>query len=331
MQSATDQTVTPFRAFVARAAEGRNSLPRILIGSIIVVALWFGGTFVVLTAGAAAAWAGWIPTIGADATGNAYVDFVATPAGLIATVATLGAIWPGVWLALKLLHKRPISSVLGAGGRLAWGDFRQAALVTLAVAVAVSLLNLAFEPTAQRSSVAVSTWLLTLPIAALVLLVQTSAEEVFFRGYLLQSLAQRFKSWLVWGGLPAAIFAFAHWSGEAQPWMNASVVASILMFAAAAVVLVHLTGNLGAAMGMHFANNLVAFLFMASGKDGQTLALFITPPVDDPRWTTADAAIGLAVQAAMTGLTLYVLAARNSPLRVGKKAPSINAGAAASI
>jgi hypothetical protein len=48
--SVPSDPATPFAAFVARAAEGKNSLPRILFGTVIVVVFWFAGTLALLSA-----------------------------------------------------------------------------------------------------------------------------------------------------------------------------------------------------------------------------------------------------------------------------------------
>lgn len=305
-----------FGRFVARAGEGRNSLPRIIFGSLLVVAVWFSGTLA-LIAGAAyastlAMLPDWIGFFGADPLEGLRNSRIGMAVGIL----TLAAIWPGVWLALRFLHRRRLDTLYGADGRLAWGDFTRAALVTLAVAVAVSLVNLFYEPSVERSSLPLSTWLALLPAMAVILLLQTSAEEILFRGYLLQSLAHRFRSPWIWAMAPTLLFALAHLAPGARPWMGALIVFAIALFALAAVALVWATGNLGAAMGMHFANNLVALLFLANGTDATALSLFIMPPIEDQGWTLGDALAGGLQQIAMIVAILGLLLSRRSPVRL---------------
>ncbi|WP_338153259.1 CPBP family intramembrane glutamic endopeptidase [Pseudophaeobacter leonis] len=54
-------------------------------------------------------------------------------------------------------------------------------------------------------------WLGLLPLSLLAVLVQVSAEEVVFRGYLQQALAARFKSPVIWLVAPSALFGLAHY------------------------------------------------------------------------------------------------------------------------
>lgn len=316
MDGANGGRTTEFERFVARAGDGRNSLPRIVFGSLLAVAVWFAGTLALIAGAAYASTLGmlpdWIGSFGASPMSG----LTDTRFGMAVGVLTLAAIWPGVWLAVRLFHKRRPNTLLGADGKLDWSAFGRAALVTLAVAVVVSLLNLLCEPSVERSSLAVPAWLALLPPMAVILLLQTSAEEILFRGYLLQSLAHRFRSPWIWAMVPTLIFALAHLAPGAQPWMGALIVFAIALFALAAVALVRATGNLGAAMGMHFANNLVALLFLANGTDATALSLFVMPPIEDPGWTVGDALAGGLQQIVLVGAVLGLLLSRRSPLRL---------------
>jgi membrane protease YdiL (CAAX protease family) len=314
-----DRMSEPFAAFVGKASEGRNSLPRILIGTVIIVVVWFGGTVALVAGGAFLAALDWLPQgwLGIPS-GNAFNDFIQSRIGLAAAILTLAFIWPGIWLALRFVHRRRLRGILGASGRVAGGDFWRGAGATLIVAVLVSLLNLWADPRVVRSDLPVGTWLLFLPPLALILLAQTSAEEALFRGYLLQNLAHRFRSFWIWAVLPAALFAAGHWYPGAQPWMNAMVLFSIFLFAMAAVVLVRVTGNLGAAFGVHFANNVVALLFVASGVGSQSLSLYVAPPIEAPIWTVTDAIVGGVMQVVLTAVILALLLWRGSPLRLSR-------------
>lgn len=314
MSFETDDRPAPFRAFVAKTAEGRNSLPRILIGTFIIVAIWLAGTVVLLAAGAVAWEHGWLPGPPRTGEGNLLGSFFETRTGMAAMILTLGSIWPGVWLVMRLLHRRRLKTLFGADDRLDWRAFRRAAVAAIVAATLLSLVNLATDPSVTRSDLDLGSWTVLLLPLALVLLIQTSAEEILFRGYLLQSLAGRFRSPWIWAVLPALVFAACHWSPGALPWMNGAVLFSIALFAGLAVWLVRRTGNLGTAMGFHFGNNLVALLFVSSSRDGEPLALYLTRPIEDPNWTVADALVACGTQVLLCGLVLFLLLWRKSPL-----------------
>ena len=120
-------------------------------------------------------------------------------------------------------------------------------------------------------------WLTALPLALLGVAVQTGAEEVVFRGYMLQQLAARFRHPAIWAGVPALIFGAVHFdplTSGANAW---PVVASALLFGLLAADLTARTGSLGAAWGFHFANNAVALLVVATNGTLTGLALWVTP------------------------------------------------------
>ena len=124
----------------------------------------------------------------------------------------------------------------------------------------------------RRGPIGLGTWALFLLPILFFAFVQTSSEELLFRGYLQRGLAYRFRSPLVWAVLPTLVFTALHWNPTAVLGMNIGVAVSIGAFAALLALLVYATGNLGAAMGAHFGNNLVGFLLISHddtlGKPG---------------------------------------------------------------
>ena len=104
---------------------------------------------------------------------------------------------------------------------------------------------------------------------------QSAAEELAFRGFLMQSLAARFRSPVVWWLLPALLFGALHWN-PAELGANAGlgVLASTVVGLALADVTAR-TGNLSAAIGLHFANNVMAMLVVALPSPVSGLALYL--------------------------------------------------------
>ena len=119
-------------------------------------------------------------------------------------------------------------------------------------------------------------WLSWLPLALPLVLLQTTAEEMVFRGYLQQQLAARFAARWVWMGLPALIFSALHYNPQAgiNTWL---ILGATLGFALIAADLTERTGSLGAAMGLHFANNAFAMLVLSVQGTISGLALYLTP------------------------------------------------------
>ena len=121
-------------------------------------------------------------------------------------------------------------------------------------------------------------WLLLLPLAGAAILLQTAAEEIYFRGYIQNTLAARFANPMVWMVLPSLFFGLLHWTAEAGPIQAVQTVAITTVFGLAAADLTARSGNLGAAIALHFTYN--AGLMLTSSTAGTPvsgLALFLFP------------------------------------------------------
>lgn len=194
------------------------------------------------------------------------------PWGVIILLMTFAGGWLGVWAIIHLVHRRSVGSLMGRAPRVL-RDFVLGVAVMLgisALGAAVGLLVLPPLELAMDPRV----WLMFLPLAMLGLLVQTGAEELFFRGYLQSQLAARFAHPLIWMILPSALFGLAHLSPDAPSGMVWLIVAATGLFGLVAADLTARTGSLGLAWGLHFANNFLAILMVSvmGGLDG--LALF---------------------------------------------------------
>ncbi len=113
-----------------------------------------------------------------------------------------------------------------------------------------------------------------LPWAAALVLVQTGAEELVFRGYIQQQLSARFRSPVVWLILPPVLFAVLHYDPATNGALNTLVVVMIGFTGLAWADLTRIGGCIGAAWGWHFANNL--FLMVVLGNAGQMDAFVAT-------------------------------------------------------
>ena len=125
-------------------------------------------------------------------------------------------------------------------------------------------------------------WLLILPFALAATFVQTTGEEVYFRGFLQSTLAARFRSPLVWALLPSIAFGLSHLFNADTPTEMVQIVLYTGVFGYFAADLTARTGTLGAAMGFHFAHNAVIFcIYGFEGSLEAPLALWLFPEPAD--------------------------------------------------
>ncbi len=193
------------------------------------------------------------------------------PLPMLTILGTFLGLLLGTFAAARLLQKRRPGTLFGRAPRVL-RDFAKAAATAAILLGALSLVASLFSD--WTPALAPADWLRYLPLALPGVLLQTASEEAFFRGYLQQQLAARFRTPLLWLFLPAILFGLAHVDlGTFGPkaWLIGAAAGT---FGLAAADLTARTGSLGAAWGFHFANNAIALLVLSSQPRLNGLALF---------------------------------------------------------
>jgi membrane protease YdiL (CAAX protease family) len=197
-----------------------------------------------------------------------------TPGAVMLLLLTFVGMFLGPILAAAALHFRSIGSLLGPAGDWFRG-FGLTLILTLGIGMLGFLVLHSVDPSVANLDL--NSWLRWLPLGLLLLFVQTGAEEILFRGYLQQQLAARFAARWVWFGLPAVIFTLLH----VNPEYGTATTLLILGFGILPFAL--FAADLGAPMGLHFANNFMALFVVSYEPDISGMALYVsTSPIEDP-------------------------------------------------
>ena len=297
-----------------RSPNEKTNLPRLFFGTGIVVAFWMAMTALVLFAGTYVYIVWRLP---GPSTGRYMQDFLASPTGILSALTSFAGIWIGLWVAMRFVHGEPLPALFGFSRRIAGGDFLKGLIAVLITSLFSEVLLYWLQPEIARGPIAFSSWLLFLIPIVLLAFLQTSSEEMLFRGYLPRGLAYRFKSPLIWAVLPGLLFTSLHWNSASTLAINACVMVSIGAFALLLTLLVYVTGNLGAGFGAHLGNNLTGFLLISHQEGYNGFALLNAKPLEGPDWTNLDAVLIAAIGIVSTLLTMLLLLHRRSPLRVG--------------
>ena len=167
----------------------------------------------------------------------------------------------GVTLALfvilvRVFNKRGLQSLLGRGP-VGANYLRAGAYVGLA------LLAVEIAPPFIEWGDIVETrdfvpWLLWLGPALIAITIQSATEEIVYRGYLQQQLAVMSRNKWVWMGIPSILFGAAHYFNGYGPSEGLLWAFWATLLGLACADLTARTGNLGAAIGLHTANNMFA-------------------------------------------------------------------------
>lgn len=287
---------------------------RSVLGFILIHVVFFAATFAIFMAGA---WL--IDTDPAIIFGGGS----ATHSGIF--FLTFLGYHLGLWLVVRFLHKRSFLTLLGPQRHVLWRQFRIGLLIALGISFAAGLLQM-FEPlfiaphdqTQLERNLPTDEWMLVLVPALILIFIQVFAEELVFRGYMLQQLRARFQSAWIWAVLPSVAFGLMH--GDYATWginavfyvIHTSVVGIVLSFVTIR------TGNIGAAAGLHFGNNIAMVLVGNAGSlDG--FSLFVAE-VDLMGWTTSAAMILQTVLVLVAFVIWWNLTQRQAPIANASKA-----------
>ncbi|WP_323776480.1 CPBP family intramembrane glutamic endopeptidase [Leisingera sp.] len=195
--------------------------------------------------------------------------------GLVAAVG-FAFLTLGVAMAARLFHQRSFASVTGHLRPLL-RQFASVGLYLTGLSVLIMLLPPYSMGPPMTPNLPVWTWLGLLPVSVAAVLVQTSSEEILFRGYIQQALAARFRSPAVWLLGPSALFALGHYL-PAEAGDNALMITGWAgLFGVLMADLTARAGTLGPAMAVHFFNNAAALLLFASPTSLNGLALYLIP------------------------------------------------------
>jgi len=202
-----------------------------------------------------------------------------TPSKMAVFFLTFIGYYMGLLLVLRYLHHRGFRTLFGPTRRVNWRHFASAVLIVPAITLMLMLIEALFlqdgtTPEVRRS-LPFDTWVWLFGPALLLILMQIFAEELVFRGYLLQQLRARFRTIWLWAVLPSVIFGVMHFD---QVTFGANAYLYVLHTAVTGIILAVITlrtGNIGAAAGLHFGNN-AALLFMGNEGTLDGFSLYLT-------------------------------------------------------
>ncbi len=237
--------------FIEGARAGKNTWWRWLLVAAFTVVSTFGLMIAVLY-------------VMREITGIGVRQLLTTPvADMAITLASLGLFLPILALFSKLFHKRPIRSLFTVRANFDWKRFFFSAGVLLAANVLVDLIAFALMPGNYRFSYTPTVFWPSLIVALLLLPLQTGAEELVFRSYLLQGVSLLTRRPWIGIALTSLVFSLLH---IGNPEIIGHSLLLILpqygIFAIAMAVVTLVDESLEAAWGAHFINNFYAFMLL---------------------------------------------------------------------
>jgi membrane protease YdiL (CAAX protease family) len=287
--------------YLEAGRRGKNTWWRYLLGFVFVVFMWFvvGGRVSLLLGNVLGISPGQIATD-------------PSAAGPIAGYLVISASFPvfllGSVLAVTFLHRRsPLTLVTGRQS-INWGRVGTGLGVWFALAVVASLVGFLLDPSAFSLGPNLAAFVPFALLALILTPIQTTAEEVFFRGYLVQGASLISSNFLFLAVASGVLFMLPH---LANPGMDSGfLLVSLYHFGFGAFLAwVSLKdGALELAIGAHAANNLYGAIVLGfEGSALNTPSLFLTD-----RFVPAYSLIQFLVTAAIFYVVVFVFFKRRT-------------------
>jgi len=181
-----------------------------------------------------------------------------------------------LWLALAVIHKRPLRSLITPYQNIRWSRVGFGFGVWFLLIASLEVLSYFISPETYQFQLEWKTWLPLVAIALLIMPMQTSFEELLFRGYLMQGLGLAFNSRLVALVLTSVAFGAMHLANpeiqEFGLWLMMPYYVGMGLFLG---ILTLMDDSLELALGIHAANNIFGAAFVTfTGSALQTDAVF---------------------------------------------------------
>ncbi|HEY9738282.1 MAG TPA: type II CAAX endopeptidase family protein [Trichocoleus sp.] len=269
------------QSFLAAAHQGRNARWRYVLAILLILVFWF-----IL---------GSIPYAIALAMQGSALGNIQQYLLLNVSFWFFGL---GLAIATCWVHRRSLLSLVSAEKTVQFGRIAQGFGLWLALLVGAVIVNYGVNPSEFEWTFDLGSWLRFLPLALIMTPIQTTVEELFFRGYVIQGLGLLTQQrWLVML-LSAILFAVPHFANPEMA-INPSVMALYyLLFGVVAALFTLKDNRLELMIGIHAANNLFGALLV-----GYPSSVITTPTL--LRHTTFSPTNNLIYFLVISGIAYY--------------------------
>jgi len=290
--------VTMRRSYLDCAREGVFSRGRYLLGTLSILFVWLSfGTL--LSAGAVALLA---PAGVSIEEALDDPELLGQVEGFFALMVQFIPFFLACLAVPLLFHQRSPKTLVTGMARISWGRIGQGFVLWFGLVLIFEAIPYLADPGSYSLQREWRDLLLLLPLVLVLIPIQATAEELFFRGYLLQWISLRLRNVTALAVISGAIFALPHlFNPEAQ----GDVVVGLLNYFTFGFIIAYAAlqdSGLELAIGAHIANNIYASTVVTFEESAlQTPALFFAA-----NW---DPLLSLA-QVLPAGVLFVVIAAR---------------------
>ncbi len=233
------------------ARQGRNEWWRYALGAITIAFFWMILGYVPLLL---------LLVVDVD---DRVVEYLAVNFSIVMMLA-------GLALTVKVIHRRPLASLITPDARVDWRRIGQAALAWCVIAAAISLIEHVLYPDRYYLSFDPGQFLVFLALVLVLTPIQTTTEELVFRGYAMQGLGLLTRRPALVAIASSLVFTAPHLlNPEVQEHGVLIMAANYFAIGMLLATITLRDGRLELAIGLHAVNNV--FLALVANYEGSAL------------------------------------------------------------
>lgn len=202
--------------------------------------------------------------------------------GILLLIAQFAVGLIALFVVVKLLHKKDFKNIITSHAKIKWEKVFFAFFLWLAFSALIEVFSYFIYPENYEFAFNLEMFLPLLAISLLLLPIQTSFEEIFMRGYLMQGFGLIGIYRVVPLILTSVIFGLLHYANpEIEQFGLGIMMAFYISFGLILGIITIMDDGLEIPLGIHAANNIFAAVLVSySGSALQTNALFKVKEID---------------------------------------------------
>jgi hypothetical protein len=278
--------------YLELARQGKNEWWRAVLAILLMLFMWQ-----ILGAMPGAILLIWAAVHGQLRPGNAGggLPGVDTLASFVALMLASVFFMAGIYLAMRFIHRRPLRTLVTPARSVAWRRLFQGFGVWFGLAVLMSLVEAWLHPGRYVWNLDPGKFIPFVFLALIFIPIQTSAEELFFRGYILQGVGLHWRNIWVLSSISGLLFGLPH---LLNPEASVNYPLMGFYYFAFGFSLAYITlrdGRLELALGAHAANNLFSVIIANYKITALPSPSLFTIQVLDAVYSVPAAIIGMAI------------------------------------
>ena len=241
---------TPMNTYLDLVHQGKNNWWRYVIAVLVILGMWQ-----ILGALPSVFFLIWtMMNNNSSASASTAVSFVVSMLASVFFVL-------GLYLAIRFIHRRPFRTLITPARSIAWKRLFHGFGVWFVLAGLMSVLEALLYSGRYVWTLDLKRFIPFVFLALILVSIQTSAEEFFFRGYILQGVGLRLRNIWMLSITSGVLFMLPH---LLNPEASVNYALMGLYYFSMGAFLAYITlrdGRLELALGVHAANNLFSALF----------------------------------------------------------------------